>query len=372
MRRIYRPGVCGYLLGISIALSTSLPAGAAPPGEFRVVGSLSVTRVWSTATLLASGKVLVAGGWTQQQNRNVSLASCELFNPTTDRFTATGRMQIDRMWHTAVRLRDDRVLILGGQRFVNGRPSVTRSAEIYDPATETFTRVGDLTESRLQPQSVLLRDGRVFIVGGDTDDSGVATPTAEIFDPTTGKFQRTGSMAAARRNYAAVLLPDGRVAVLGGVPAVEIYDPATGQFIPRGELPEDTVGGVYGTTAHLLSDGTILVVGGITDAIQIYDPRTSQTRFLGTLRELRPFAISVALPDGKILIAGGTAGPEEVFSTSELIDPATGFGTPAASFPNAAPGRIAAGAALLQDGRVLIAGGSRPNEFLSSAVVYVP
>jgi hypothetical protein len=220
---------------------------------------------------------------------------------------------------------------------------------------------------------VLLRDGRVLIIGGEVDKfSGKYRATAELFDPTTGKFQLTGSMAAARQNYAAVLLQDGRVAVLGGVRQVEIYDPATGQFSPHGELPANTVGGVYGATAHLLSNGRVLLVGGTTAAVQLYDPETSQTTRLGNLSRPRPFAASVSLLDGRILVAGGDVGGSVVLRTSELIDPATGTISPGPTFPAAAAGRIVPGTALLQDGRVLIAGGINPSGFIATALVYIP
>lgn len=101
-------------------------------------GSLTVDRGYGlSANLLRNGKVLLAGG----QSGDSSLQSAELYDPANGSFTSTGSMSVPRSFHTATLLTDGRVLVVGGHRF-NFPNSALASAEIYDPATETFTPTG--------------------------------------------------------------------------------------------------------------------------------------------------------------------------------------------------------------------------------------
>jgi hypothetical protein len=154
---------------------------------------------------------------------------------------------------------------------------VLRSAELFDPGTGLFSRVDDMKVERIHTTSTLLPDGRVLVVGGASQDQ--VLDSAELFDPSTGKFQATGPLAGPRSGHSAVALPDGRVAILGGggkslvgwpddrsqsLRRVEIYDPAKGTFVPQGELA--VARGL--AAAVLLPDGKILIAGGSQ-----YDPQ---------------------------------------------------------------------------------------------------
>jgi hypothetical protein len=178
------------------------------------------------------------------------VASAELFDPASGAFQSTGSMGYARtLGASATLLRDGRVLVVGGG------PEVGTSAELYDPESGTFTPTGDTTIARGGLHSAtLLPDGRVLIVGGLVPFDGqprrvpVATGTAEIYDPATGTFTAAGSMAAPRFGHGAALLSDGTVLVAGGSHALtdgeapvivtdaEIYDPATGAFRATGSL----------------------------------------------------------------------------------------------------------------------------------------
>lgn len=129
-------------------------------------------------------------------------------------------MSTTRIGHTATLLGDGKVLVLGGilsLQNIHNQPSDPQYAEIYDPVTQTFSGLDDLTISRQEYTVTLLKSGEVLLAGGKILD--LVVPTTELLNPTTGSLNATGSLGTERVGHTATLLKDGRVLVTGGTDA---------------------------------------------------------------------------------------------------------------------------------------------------------
>ena len=304
--------------------------------------SMAVARDGHTATLLATGKVLVAGG--------SGLASTELFDPVTGTFSASGDMGSARSGHTAILLNDGKVLIAGGQ---GATGLYLETAELYDPAAGTFSSTGSMTTARGLPTASLLADGRVLVTGGYIGPGATATATAEVYDPTAGTFSPAGNMGTDRSTHTATLLGDGRVLIAGGTTAeAELFDPKSNMFSATGPLQFAR----SSPTATMLANGKVLVAGGegatgSYATAELYDPAS------GTFSEPEPMEMprvhhtATLLSNGKVLVTGGSPG---FISTAELFDPTTASFARTADLTTA---RTSHRATMLANGQVLVTGG---------------
>jgi hypothetical protein len=326
------------------------------PHGFGATGSMANARLAHTATLLNNGKVLVAGGADASGH---SVATAELYDPSTGSFTSTGSMVTAREYFAAALLSSGKVLVTGGLD-ATGNPLA--SAEIYDPGTGTFSATPkNMTIARASHTATLLNTGKVLIAGW-------GNATAELFDPATGAFTATGSMLTARVSHTATLLSTGKVLLTGGIqgapPATtvlaeaELYDPVAGTFSPTtGSLA--TARELH--AASLLTDGRVIVTGGTDSAgnslasAEVFDPASETfTAAKGAMGTARSLHTSTTLKDGTVLVVGGNnvAVP---LATAEVFDPVAETFAPTGSM--GAP-RAAHTATLLNDGRVLVVGGN--------------
>lgn len=381
-KKIGAPSLVLPLLLLGVAGDGPL-AMAQSPGTFTTTGNMIVARAEHTATLLLDGKVLIAGGAQEVvSGPGLPLASAELYDPSMGTFAATGIMTTPRLSHSATLLTDGRVLIAGGYATDSRVPLA--SAELYDPPTGIFTATGNMTTGQLARTGTLLRDGRVLIAG---------FPVAQLYDPESGTF---ASVAYAGTFYpdTATLLPNGRVLVTGGAPdtlpspsadEAELFDPGTGTFQSTGYMTGVSIGE---QTAILLINGKVLAAGGATDfgrlaGAALYDPSTGTFTATGSMAAVRDWHTGTLLPDGTVLVAGGesdgcTNGICQFIGSvanTELYDPSTGTFAAAA---NMSGRREVHTATLLEDGRVLVAGGVYYGGIgifygsLSSAELYTP
>jgi len=275
-------------------------------------------------------------------------------------------MSIARSQGIGILLHTGKVLVMAGT------PTTQTTAELYDPATGTWTPTASLGDPKRSAfAAVLLRDGRVLVAGGTA--TGAETATCLLYDPASGSWSAAGSMGVARSEFTLTLLSDGRVLATGGesplltfLDSAETWDPATNSWSPTGSL--SAAKGRH--TATLLRDGRVMVTGGrissgVTSAItEVWNPGSGTWTRVGDLLTARSWHAATLLPDGKVLAAGGG-----LVTGVEVFDP--GSGTWSATSP-LAQARTSFSMTLLPSGRVLVAGGSVAGSASVTTLFYDP
>jgi hypothetical protein len=341
-------------------------------GESSSIGSMSSPRAFHTATLLKTGLVLVAGGVSLINETLAPLATAELFEPATGTFRATeGGLQEHngRAGHSATLLADGRVLLAGGWGQETGGPRAPlASAELFDPDRRAFATVGPMGSARANHSATALLDTRVLVAGG-RGPAGALHQT-ELFDPALGGFTPGPNLPdnIPRAGHAAVRLGSGLVLIVGGcrspeavsasataatgsgchVPAavasvldrVELYDhsaPPVGRFAP-GQVPALTMARADLSATLLPGDDRVLVAGGVrsdgstASVAEILEEqqggRFERRQAANELRAPRVFHAAARLSSGLVLLAGGAGrsgtaavSPFSILGSIELYTP---------------------------------------------------
>jgi hypothetical protein len=367
---------------ITVTVQDSLGQASAPQNftitvylqGFIATGSMPSAPSGYTTTLLGNGKVLVAGGFIQGTG---PLATAELYDPATGTFTATGSLGTARSGHTATLLKDGTVLVAGG----TDSNVEFATAELYDPTTGKFApTAGSMGTARAGQTATVLNDNKVLMLGG-LDTNGNYLSSAEIYDPGTGGFSPTGSLLTARVAYTATLLGNGKVLVAGGfatnaspLATTEMYDPISATFSASGSM----AGARAQHTATLLNTGKVLYAGG-TDVsgkpvaiAELFDPVAGTFASTGSMVTARTQHTATLLKDGTVLLTGGESlsGNSLIdLSAAELFDPNIGSLAATGSMGIARTYHVAT---LLNDGRVLVTGGYNLEQltYLATAELY--
>jgi hypothetical protein len=331
-----------------------------------------------STTLLTNGQVLVAGGCCNSSGQQLTTA--ELYNRATGAWTLTGSLNDARQGASATLLQNGQVLVAGGQigdPFSGTFPLA--SAELYDPTTGKFTLTGSMNTPREGASATLLQNGQVLVAGGCCDNvTGTITATAELYNPSTGTWTFTGNFNTARSGPFMTRLQNGQVLAAGGgqnrpqpccsgsplLTSAELYNPSSGTWSTTGSMNLPHAGGEL----VLLTNGQALVAGGqantasLTTTAELYNPATATWTFTGNLSIERNLFTATLLQNGQVLAAGGMTTNSVLLSSAELFNPPTGVWTLTGSMNFARDNSVAP---LLTNGQVLEPGGGGSSSTIS-------
>lgn len=296
--------------------------------------NLSRGRALALSVRLADGRVLLTGG---TDATGAVTATCDLYDPTTNTFTATGSMAAPRAMHAAVRLADGRVMVAGGTRSLVDQTSiltnVLSSVEFWNPTTGLWTNGPALSGLRLAPALTRLPDNRILVTGGvqvtlllGVPVSAASTVATQYWNPATNAWTNGPGMPTSRAGHHLnqVTMQDGRILFTGGLqmtdllnaanaaptPSCQAYNPATNTWQNAGFMPTARI--LH--TAHVLPNGNVVLCGGAqgtlsalvpTTAVSVFDPVNFTWTALSPLQAARCAHASVQMPDGTIVLLGG-------------------------------------------------------------------
>ena len=326
------------------------------PGHFGPGPQLLANGGYDAVAPLPNGKFLFLGG--------SSSGKTEIYDPCNNHFTFTGSMNVARTGGYAFALPDGKVLVYGGALTGGCCVNPLSDMEMYDPTTGLFTDLGETPN--MYSDATLLSNGKILF---SLSDPG-ASPAAALYDPTNGNWQATtnGMSCAACWSNTATLLSGGNTVLFAGgdgsetpgsddvgvkVAEVYSYGPTGGTFTTTGSMHTAR----RGSTAIMLSDGNVLILGGenvtgIINTAEVYDPGSGAFHTIGLMNNARGYATAKLLPNGDVLIVGGLDNNGTNLSSAELYH---ANGTFTVTGPMSTP-RLNIAVTLLPNGLVLVVG----------------
>ena len=333
--------------------------------------AMSTARSQHTATRLKDGRILLVGGMLD----GVALANVEIYDPESNSYQLTGSLNEPRFDHSATLLPDGRVLVVAG----NDNREYTRggyylsSAEIYDPSNGSWSVTQPLYFHGVGHCAILFKDGRVLVVAGDIrpGDDG-ADDGVEIFDPLNNTWSAAAYHTGIGESPTATLLNDGRVLFTRNyntetdIAETDIYDPTSNTWQSAGAI---STGHIYGATTVLLQDGRVMVIGGkdyvhVLSQVDIYDPDTGIWSQAAPLHQGRLAHTATVLPDGRVVVVGGFKRWEDDWQNPDNYLNSVEIYNPCTGQWEEGPALQASRgfhtSTLLRDGRLFVAGGHSP------------
>lgn len=348
------------------AKADTKPDGPKKPARWENVSGSAPALIYHTATRLNDGRVLIVGGETRPSGSAVRSAAAWVYSPTSNTFTSAGTLGTARGEHSATLLASGKVLVAGGS---DASATELSSVEIFDPAkplASAWSAGPSMPGARAEHADVVLTDGRVLLVGGD-GPSGELTSMA-IYNPTSNTWTAPMTALNVARSYGtATVLKTGKVLITGGTDgtyyrsSIEIYDPSAGTAtLSKASLSK----GRLRHTATLLPSGKVLVAGGFCGfgcalpGDDLYDPGTDSATPVSHFGDVPSFHAATSLGDGSVLVVGGaSAGGSTMTAMSTTVIFQTSGGGGWTSQPSMGTARFRHTATLLADGSVIIVGG---------------
>ncbi|MFO1413942.1 MAG: kelch repeat-containing protein [Burkholderiales bacterium] len=358
---------------LAALLSLLSPVGYA---GFSATATMSSLRAGHTAVRLPNGDVLVVGS-----NSSANPNTAEKYVSASQAWIAAASISPKIViGNTGNVLPDGRIFVAGGwgPQTPSNLVNSFATAWLYNAGADTVISAGVMSIPRAEHTATLLPNGKVLIVGGvNYQVSGGAQVStvlgsAELFDPVTGVWSSAGSMSTVRHYHSAVLLGNGKVLVIGGysssnvLASAELYDPSTNSWSIAGQMQKAHGGG----PATVLNNGKVLIVGGNT--AELYDPANNTWSYAASPFLGRDSPSATLLQDGRVLMAGGST-KDGVLASAEIYNPISDTW---ASAGNMTSPRLRHTATLLGSGQVLLAGGESidggPGALLATAELYNP
>ena len=331
--------------------------------------------------------VLLHDARVMDTNLNANPITANIYDPATDTWTTTASLGQQVHGASAVLLGDGQVFYAGGVDVCGTTPCITAASFLYDPNSDTWATTTPMSTKRLAASATVLRNGKVLVVGGYNQDVSFGEQylaSAELYDPTTRQWSSAGNMTYSRAGQWSVLLKDGRVLVLGGesaptigstgkgysgcgvqcpqfVATPEIYDPATNRWSTAAPIPN----AYQQFTVTVLPTGKVLLAGAYEGATStgaystnlLYDPVANSWSTAAAMITPRIGQVVVLLPTGNVLVEGGETATVGFIQSAEEYNPFTNAWTATASVgTNRA--HTDGTAVVLADGRVMVNGGT--------------
>lgn len=345
-------------------LDKGIPDAPKKPAYWEQIASPGPAGWSHTATLIAGGRVLLAGG-THKPKAVEGRVEAYVYLPVAKQVVAAGKMSTARGDHTATLLNNGKVLVAGGKATYT---KYTATAELFDPAKYDPTKPGqnpwskapDMATPRSHHVAIKLKNGKVFLAGGY--GGGTQLDSIEIYDPSANTWTWPATKLTAKRSAAsAVLLKTGQVLISGGYDGMdfsdtlELYDPTKGTIA---KLTAKLKSKRSGHTSTLLQDGRVLIAGGHCgsscklNSDEIYDPSKNSVTAISHPGTSETFGhTATLLQDGRVLIVGGQYTQQKVLAFSPLM------GGSWTGLPGLKHGRYDHTATRLTDGTVLVVSG---------------
>lgn len=333
---------------------------------------------------LPNDHLLVTGGFVGTR----SLTENFIVDPMVDKWTPIASFSASRSHHTMEWMNSDEVLIIGGSSVVSSTRTVHSDNLIYSLSTNTFSAASPLNIPRTNHRSLKLRSGKILVMGG-LDSSLQSLNNGEIYDPLTDTWTFTSGGSFYRgSDFYMYELSDGRVIVFGELTddltqhyPPEIYDPVTDTWTTmNGESYPRIASGLYSSFVPLGNDEFILTGGIHVDMvtaemvmvrkIEIFNAQTNQWRTLDTELEGRALHVATLLSDGRVLLSGGITDimATDYISESMILNPENGETVTLGGVVEAVNQK----AVTLSNGNVVVLGGRSltENKALRNMLIY--